>query len=263
VAYESCGEGLPVVLLHANPGDHRDFDAILPELAARHRVIAIDWPGYGESAPPRPAQSASAMLFADLLQELVEGLGLGPAVFIGNSVGGFAAVRLAITHPQKVRGLVLVSPGGFAEHNPLTWLFCQVRGREWVTRLIAARFARLYIKRRTEFTAPILERAGAEQRSASMVAVDAAVWRSFSNPGHDLRGQAGAISTPTLLIVGRHDPVIRAQVEGRKAAALIPNATLAIPETGHMPFAEDPRWFLDTVQPFLTKVGENHAPSHL
>lgn len=48
------GEGPPLLLLHANPGDHRDYDAVIPALAARFRVIALDWPGYGASMPPSP-----------------------------------------------------------------------------------------------------------------------------------------------------------------------------------------------------------------
>jgi len=50
--YLESGRGVPLILLHANPGDSRDFDAILPRLAKDYRVLAPDWPGYGESALP-------------------------------------------------------------------------------------------------------------------------------------------------------------------------------------------------------------------
>src|SRR5690242_19950707 len=43
-----------LLLLHANPGDGRDFDAVLPALADRYRTFVVDWPGYGDSTAPEP-----------------------------------------------------------------------------------------------------------------------------------------------------------------------------------------------------------------
>src|SRR5690349_686675 len=111
IAYEVSGAGRPLLLLSANPGDHRDFAAVLPALARQHRVYAFDWPGYGQS--PAPAQSASAMLFASYLRAAVLALDLRDVVLVGNSVGGYAAARLAIDEPSRVGAIVLVSPGGF------------------------------------------------------------------------------------------------------------------------------------------------------
>ena len=57
VHYTAHGEGAPLVLLHANPGDSRDFEAVIPALACTHRVLALDWPGYGASdLPADPGQ---------------------------------------------------------------------------------------------------------------------------------------------------------------------------------------------------------------
>ena len=64
VAYSDTGEGPVVVLLHATLHDRHDFDAILPSLCRDHRVIAVDWPGHGDS--PAPSQPPSAPLFADV-----------------------------------------------------------------------------------------------------------------------------------------------------------------------------------------------------
>ncbi len=95
VAYEEQGTGVPLVLLHANPGDHRDYDSILPVLSSQYRTIAVDWPGYGQSPSPQNPRSASAMLMADVLEDIVAELDLEQAIFLGNSVGGYAAARLA------------------------------------------------------------------------------------------------------------------------------------------------------------------------
>jgi len=265
VAYEEKGTGTPIVLLSANPGDHRHFDAIVSTLARSYRTIAVDWPGYGESAPPQPPNSASAMLFADVLEDVVAGLKLDPAIFLGNSVGGYASARLAIRHPERVRALILVDSGGFTSHSFAGWLFCQIKGTEFITRLFATQFARTYLKHRTPLVEQIIARIDEGRALHSRVAVDAAVWRSFLHPDHDLRSSASQIAAPTLLIYGRYDPVIRFDADGRNAQAALPDAQLIVLETGHEPFAEDPESFLQAINPFLLSLSEDrisHVPSN-
>jgi pimeloyl-ACP methyl ester carboxylesterase len=254
VAYEERGTGTPLFLLHANPGDHHHFDDIVPTLALSYRTIALDWPGYGESAPPNPPQSATAMLMADVLEDVVEALNLEPAIFLGNSVGGYAAARLAIRHPERVRALILVDSGGFTAPNLLTNLFCRLKGSEFVTRLIATRWARFYLKRRTPLVNQIIASVDAGRAIPSRVAVDAAVWHSFLHPDHDLRPNASQIAAPTLLIYGRYDPAIPFNRDGRNAQACLPHARFVVLETGHEPFAEDPQAFLQEVEAFLQSV---------
>src|SRR5262245_16249420 len=88
IAYERRGAGPAIVLLHGNAHDRHDWDAVVPALARAHTVFAVDWPGCGESpAPAAPAASTAAGL-GDLLPEIVERLGEGPAILVGNSVGG-------------------------------------------------------------------------------------------------------------------------------------------------------------------------------
>ncbi len=254
VAWQSRGTGRPLVLLSANPGDRRDWDAVIPDLARDHQVIAVDWPGHGESPAPEPPGSASAMMYARVLAELAEALGLAGAVVFGNSVGGYAAIRLALDHPARVAALVLVDPGGFTRHGVASRAFCAIKGRKWVTRRIAGQFARRYLRRRTPWTEAMIARADAERANPAQVAVDAAIWRSFTDPAHDLRGRAGAMAQPTLLVWGRHDPVLRMALDGRAARAAMPAARWVDLDTGHAPFAEDPDAFLGAVRPFLAEV---------
>lgn len=259
LAHRADGAGPALLLLSANPGDHRDFDAIRPALARRFRVHSFDWPGYGAApAPPDPAR-ASAMLFARLLREAIQRLDPGPVVVLGNSVGGYAAVRLALDEPAAVRALVLVSPGGFTPHNALTRAFCRLKGTQAFTRLSNPWFAAWYLKRRTPLVQQILSRATGEQATPPAVAVNAAVWRSFVDPEHDLRTSARALTLPTWLAFGRHDPVIPAKVDGRVAAASLPHAETTVFDTGHMPFAEDPDAFLAALTPFLDRLAGSAA----
>jgi pimeloyl-ACP methyl ester carboxylesterase len=81
------------------------------------------------------------------------------------------------------------------------------------------------------------------------------LWRSFSGPQADLRTIAGTISTPTLLVWGRRDPVLP-PATGRRAQRTIPGARLVVLDTGHVSFATRPDEFLAEVLPFLLSHSE-------
>ena len=251
LAYAEQGSGTPLVLLHSAGHDHHDFDAILPELARRHRVIALDWPGFGESPAPQPAERLSASLVGEVLEDAVAALGLERAVFLGNSVGGMAAARLAARQPGRVRGLVLVSSGGFTPMNTFTRVFCRVQGREWVRRHTGRWFARSYLRRRNSHVSEILQRFEATHARPATLAAHAALWRSFAEDASSVSAEARNIRCPTLLAWGRHDPVSRSGVEGRCAREAISGARYVEFDTGHMPFAEDPPAFMEELLPFL------------
>ena len=106
------GQGeLPFVLLHglsANAIAYGDLiRRILPGVSS---LTAPDMPGHGYTPPPSGALTTSIMTEAmfDALDQLIT----KPTVLLGNSMGGRAAVRYAAARPDKVRGLILVSPGG-------------------------------------------------------------------------------------------------------------------------------------------------------
>lgn len=248
VHYRDEGSGPPLVLLHANPGDSRDYAAVMPALAQRHRVIALDWPGYGASAMPSAPETRDAMFFHGVLREFLQRLALPPCVIIGNSLGGNAAARLALSDPALVRALVLVAPGGFTPHNVVTRAFCRLQGSRWA--LPPRLWARLYLRRRSAVTDAMLERAGGEQSQPACLALNRAVWRSFARPEHDLRATAGEIRVAVLLMFGRDDPAIPAHKDGRVAARCLPQARVEVMPCGHAPFAELPEAFLARVQAF-------------
>lgn len=250
VHYVERGEGVPLVLLHANPGDSRDFAAVIPALAQRYRVLALDWPGYGLSPMPRQLGMVNVLFYDRVLREFLAALSLPPAFFIGNSIGGNVAARLASESAGQVRGLVLVAPGGFTPHNVFTRAFCTFQGSR--LSLSPRRFAGLYLRRQTPTTRAMLERAATMQATPERVALNRAMWRSFGRPESDLRKVARHIAVPTLLMFGQKDPTIPPGKDGQVAARCIPAARMVTLPCGHASFAEVPELFLAEVQPFLT-----------
>ena len=260
VHYSESGAGTPMLLLHANPGDARDFEAVIPALSQRYRVIAVDWPGYGRSQMPAKPETRGALFFYDVLREFVEALQLPPAIVLGNSLGGNAAARRAIDRPDRVKALVLVAPGGFTPHNFITRTFCAWMGSRWS--MSPRLWASLYLRKRTPLVRKMLDRASGPQSEPERLVLNRAVWRSFAEPRHDLRPVASSIAVPTLLLFGQHDPAIPARKDGRVAAGLIPGARFFAMPCGHASFAELPELFLQRLLAFLdSAAGDSGVPA--
>ncbi|EWM67270.1 alpha/beta hydrolase [Micromonospora sp. M42] len=120
LAYDESGTGTAVVLLHAGIADRRMWRGQIPALAQRHRVIALDLRGYGESElPPAP------FAHHDDVIGLLDALGIEQAALVGCSFGGRVAVDTALAHPQRVSALALfgapVSGNEWSEETEQLW----------------------------------------------------------------------------------------------------------------------------------------------
>jgi pimeloyl-ACP methyl ester carboxylesterase len=250
VAYTQAGSGPPVLLLHATLHDRHDFDSIMEPLARQHRVIAVDWPGHGESGG---AAGITGSLLGDVLEDIVDELGLNDVVLIGNSVGGSSAARLAINRPDAVAGLVLVNTGGFVPNNALTNTFCRLMGTPVIARRVLPRFVRTYMKPQTPSDERIVARAVARARTDEGLGTAASLWRSFTAPEYDLRDRANKIVAPTLIVWGAKDPTLSLRV-GRATRDAIAGSQLEVLDTGHVVFSSDPQGFLGVVEPFLRRI---------
>jgi pimeloyl-ACP methyl ester carboxylesterase len=105
--YEIHGNGQPLILLHGGLGSGEMFGPMLPLLAERHQVIAVDLQGHGRTADiDRPID---VRLMAGDIAALIDHLKLTEADVVGYSLGGGVALQTAAKYPAKVRRLVLVS----------------------------------------------------------------------------------------------------------------------------------------------------------
>jgi pimeloyl-ACP methyl ester carboxylesterase len=223
------------------------------------RQVLARHTGHGQSDTPSPPTRCDAFLLADTLAEVVEALQLQPALFIGNSVGGYAAARLAINQPNRVAGLVLVNTGGFTRPTTTTHALCRLLGIPAVSRILQPRLVPRYMKPCNDHDREVAERARARARTDEGSRVAAALWRSFSRPGYDLRGQASRITAPVLLAWGERDIILPLKA-GQQTHRAIPGSRLHRMNTGHVAFASDPEGFLRIVKPFLDSVTMSAQP---
>jgi pimeloyl-ACP methyl ester carboxylesterase len=117
LAYDRCGSGSPLVLLHGLGHHRKGWLPVLDLLAERHDVIAVDFPGFGQSPPLPPGVPYNTETLGFAVEEFWTRLGLKDPHVAGNSLGGYVALDYAAR--GIVRTAVALSPAGFwyrAEH---------------------------------------------------------------------------------------------------------------------------------------------------
>ncbi|KWF37916.1 alpha/beta fold hydrolase [Burkholderia pseudomultivorans] len=115
-----AGAGRPVVFIHGSgPGasGFSNFKHNYPAFAAAgHRAIVVDLPGYGQSSKPSDV-AYTLDFFVGALHAQLTALGVGPAVLLGNSLGGAVALKYALDHPDAVDALIMMAPGGVEDRD--------------------------------------------------------------------------------------------------------------------------------------------------
>ena len=262
-AVEETGAGEPLVLLHGFTGCAANWRPLLPRLAERHRVIAIDLPGHGNSgAPGGVARYKMPRVAADLI-ELLTRHNATPAHWLGYSMGGRLALYMAVRQSSVVRSLTLVSAtAGLANA-------AKRQARRAADEALAARIERDGVasfvaewERNLLFAglAGLPEEARAtlhEQRlSNSPLGLANSLRGMGAGAQPSLWSRLAAVTAPALLIAGQRDTKFVALNEG--LAVSIPNATLRlIPDAGHVVQMEQPEAFLAAVTDFLERLHEN------
>src|SRR5688500_9668688 len=110
VNYVEMGEGPPLVFVHGLSGCWQNWLENIPHMARRHRVVAVDLAGFGESELLH--EDISIPGYGRFLDAFLGEIGIERGSLVGNSMGGFIAAETAISHPSRVDKLVLVSAAG-------------------------------------------------------------------------------------------------------------------------------------------------------
>jgi pimeloyl-ACP methyl ester carboxylesterase len=251
---------LPLVVLPAANCTWRDYLPILERFAPERRVLALDWPGFGASDRPAPGEFAySAEGFAQLLGPWLDGLGIGRAVLLGNSVGGAAAVLHALARPERVAGLALVSPGGFTPASLARTAACRALGTPWILRRVEPWLTSLSLGPANPATRAIVAAHRAQRGTAgyqASIAAYAALWRSFDAPAADLAPQARAVRARAMVMRGALDPIISAADARRAAQSLGEQGAfeVVLPDAGHLPFLQQPGPCVSAVRGLLETI---------
>lgn len=232
----------PTVLLVHGLGQNgfTDWLPVIPQLALRYRVLALDLPGFGYSASPPGKYSPHN--YARVLSALLARHANGAAIVIGHSLGGAVALRLAAEYPAQVSKLVLVNVAGilqrtaFVKHSlvpasvegtPTILKAPAARARDWANEVIERVFGLPYDPTRVLRASDLAWALLLKDRSnvnAALALIDedfSAAVHTVRQPAHILWGEADTVA-----------PLRTGQVLARR----LPRAQLStLPGVGHTP----------------------------
>ncbi|WP_158879474.1 alpha/beta fold hydrolase [Amycolatopsis anabasis] len=138
VVYERTGDGEPLVLIHGVGHRRQAWAPVVPLLAPRREVIAIDLPGFGESPPHGGSYSLAASI--EVLGEFFVRLGLDRPHVAGNSLGGL--LSLALGEAGLVRSVTALSPAGLWTPREGRYVLAILRAHRMIAERLGERGAR-------------------------------------------------------------------------------------------------------------------------
>ncbi len=257
MAYVTGGSGEPVVFLHALGHASSAWDGVLPHLARRFRVFALDMLGCGRSDKPRIDYHLWAL--ATYTRHFLDAVGVERAHLVGHSLGGGIAMQMMLQYPERVRKLALLSTGGLGREVRLLLRVATLPGVSlalasltqpfWLRLLERLRFASLTQLLARENMRVWTRLAQADNRWVFMRMLRSVcniTWQTVS-----ALDRLPLLEQPVLLIWGERDrtvPVSHAQ----RAATLLPNCQLEIlPNCAHYPAIEQPHIVAPLLEQFL------------
>jgi pimeloyl-ACP methyl ester carboxylesterase len=254
-------KGTAVMLVHGLGGSLENWDRNIASLSQQHRVYAMDLPGFGRSDKPVIKSMFDLVTF---LKDFMDVQGNEKASVIGNSLGGGLVLGLAIQHPEKVEKVVLVSNAGMGRSVPFSMKLLSI---PLIGELFArpgrngmAELWRNIVYNPTVVTEEMVENtyqlAVLPNAMKSLLAITRAginiLGQKSALTRQLLEGLAG-ITTPTLIIWGKNDPVLPVR-HALIAKEKIPNARLHVfDRCGHVPQLEYPEEFNKLALDFLAK----------
>jgi pimeloyl-ACP methyl ester carboxylesterase len=230
-------DGPPVILLHGSCSNSAFMTPELAALSARFSVYAADIVGEaGNSADIRPELHSDG--FALWLRDVLDALWIKSAVLAGSSLGGWISLKFAVTFPERVSSLILISPAGLAGQK-----------NEIVEKALRA-------KEQSETMSVDAAVTGGQALPKEVEAFMNLILMSYDPVTEILPvftdEELSRLTMPILFVGGENDVMLDAPGAARRLEALLPHADVRLlPNAGHM-ILNAP----DYILPFLQKDGK-------
>jgi len=254
--YKDQGNGEVIVLLHGYLETSEIWQSFSGNLAAKFRVITIDLPGHGSS--DLFAEVHSMELIADVLNEMVNFLGIGRFFLAGHSLGGYAALAYAELFPKLLSGYCLFHSHPFADSDEA------LKKREREIKFIRAgkkdlmypdNVSRMFADSNLQKFSDALQRSKEIASSISGEGIIAILRGMMARPSRINILESGRV--PCLWILGTMDNYID-YMQVQKNVKLPVNAKVVIlKDSGHIGFIEEEDKSVDVITSFVEKL-ESH-----
>ncbi len=229
-------ENEPVILLHGSGSNSAFWFPEMMALSGQYRVYAADIPGEaGNSSEYRPDLYTND--FALWMKDVLDALGISRAIIIGNSLGGWMALKFATVYPERVSHLVLIAASGLAPIRP-SFLQAVMHAQQ------------------ADGTVNVTQEILGDQNIPKEVLDFMNLIAESYNPIQELPlfsdEQLKRLCMPVLFIDGEEDAIIDAHGSMKRLKSLVPSAqTLLMPGCGHAVFNA-----IEYILPFLLKTSE-------
>jgi pimeloyl-ACP methyl ester carboxylesterase len=250
VHYATAGEGDPVLLLHQTPRSWDEFREVLPILAKKRRVLAMDTVGFGDSSA-LPTDENSIEDWAEVVLSLLDELELPSVHVVGHHTGAVIATRLASSAPERVRSVVLSSAPFDDDDERAAQLNAKAIVDEVERSADGSHVLELWQIRAAFYPDDI--------RILERFTIDALKAGDLAGAGHkivasfDVPGAVTQIRCPILLIGATDDPYAYPALARMRAA--LPHASVEVIEGGMVPLPDQmPEEFAGAVDRFLDSL---------
>jgi pimeloyl-ACP methyl ester carboxylesterase len=257
----------PIVFIHGLSSYLGYWEYQIPEFAKGRRVLALDLPGFGQSA--RPDAPYTPPWYADLVVSWLDEVGVTRADVVGHSMGGQIALTIALQRPERVRRLVLSAPAGIETFRPgaQAWMkeyWTESRALEASESELRATFENAVFNHKDDGVERLLRERVLLRQTPAFRGTSVAVSRCIAGMlDHPVADRLGEIRAPTLLVYGTDDRMIPNPVfnggstrsvaqKGRDAIA--GSRLVLIPGAGHTVHHDAPDIFNDAVSKFLRET---------
>ncbi len=259
IHYQEKGEGTPLVLIHGYTSSTYTWKDVFEQLSQKYRVITVDLKGFGFSQKPDGDYTRRAQ--GEIINGLLDYLKIEKTWIAGNSMGGETALNVALHHPQKVLGLILIDSAGVkipGKESLVPWYVqTPVLGQALTAlALTSDKIVREGLKKsfyddskisqdRVNYYYQPLKTSGG-QLAAREARTQFALF--------PIEDELNKISIPTLIIWGAEDEIIPLEA-GRKINSLIKDSKLVVFENcGHIPQEELPERTLIEITNFIPQT---------
>jgi pimeloyl-ACP methyl ester carboxylesterase len=256
--YEDTGKGTPLVLIHGSPGNSTQWAAVIPEMSKEVRCVSMDLRGHGKSE--KPDMPYTMEVLSDDVAALLDILKINKAYICGASAGGLVALKLALAHPEKVDGLILIDAACRlpAKSMQVSATLAKMRAEKGLQAYIDGElkviFSPMFVRRHRDVL---------KKYSDSMQATDPntapRVTQGYMKSPPAMEKDLNKIKVPTLIIHGKEDEWIPVE-EGELIHKGIQNSQIAvIPFSGHGVVLERPDYFTDLILYFIEESKKKHT----
>ncbi len=255
-----AGSGKPIVMLHGFGTSSFSFHSIMPSLAKKYHVFALDLKGFGDS--PKPKDGAYSVYDqAILVSHFIKNHNLKDVILVGHSFGGGVALSLALLEPENIRAMILIDSASYRQRLPkmIRWLNIPILGKTFF-HILSPEFETREAYNYAFFddkkipNESIKELSGKLKLKNARYAFCQTAQTMIPDDIDEVSKLYNNIRVPTLILWGDKDIVIKKSI-GKKLHQNLPNSVFKIvPNCGHMPHEEKPQETLQIIFSFLENL---------